>query len=315
MSEQEIAWSATETQFMEPFAVSATALAECKLRFRDKDDFETTESRVVEGEDFWEDFAPEVLIHLDHEEFSTSTGLELDDAMISIAVRDRGLNKFQRIQGWHAPLIPKKPVDLLPAWVSFSHSDRLDLCVLATPISTVDRGDGVAQHHANVVARKVFKIRSLTKKSEFPLRWVSPEVFVGLGVSADTISLVNWLGEDLDRPPAETFEVLFNEDHREKLQLLNVGDDAAKAFRHELAASIFSEVAIHILRDGSEPREKIGTLNVIYDILLEVSGLEADQIRLRFDRLDGPSVVHAWSRSRFGVNDSLTQLEFVGGGA
>ena len=138
--------------------------------------------------------------------------------MVSVVIRDRDLNKFSRAYQCEAWALPAEPVELTSAWSEFSRSGRVDVSVVATPVETADRGPGVASHKADVVARRTFKLRTMTQSSKIPTRWVPSEEFENRGTSGDTVWLIDWLGDDLERSPAETVVVLLNENLREAFQ-------------------------------------------------------------------------------------------------
>ena len=316
MTAEDFNWNASETEPVEPFGVSRTALNECKLRLQPGESFMTTGLWSVEDPNFWDVFAPELIIKLDAEDLRDATGLEPDDATLSVVIRDRELNKFLKVEEWQVWAIPDTAVSLSLHARNFSHSERLDICVHVSPASSEERGAGVVENRSEVVARKVFQIRAITQKSKFPHRWVKPEDLRALGVADDTIWLVNWLGEDLDRPPVETLEIWLNEAHREKFKILPMGGDAARLFQHEMAAAIFTEVALAVLSsDQEEPTEPMGTLQIISEELSDASGLTLAEMRSNLESHGGASRVRAWAQSKFEVNKLFSGLKFVGGKA
>lgn len=314
MTAEDFNWNASETEPIEPFGVSQTALDECKLRLQPGEDFMTTDVWSIEDPSFWDVFAPELIIELDVEDLRDATGLELDDATLSVVIRDRELNKFLKVEEWPVLAIPDTTVILSSHARKFSHSERLDICVHVSPASSEERGAGIVENRGEVVARKVFRIRAITQKSKFPHRWMKPEDFLALGVAGDTIWLVHWLGEDLDRPPVETLEIWLNEAHREKFKILPMGGDAARLFQHEMAAAIFAEVALAVLSsDQEEPTEPTGTLQIISEELSNVSDLTLAEMRLKLQSHGGCGHVRAWAQSKFAVNELFSDLKFVGG--
>lgn len=314
MTVEDFNWNASETEPVEPFGVSQKALDECKLRLQPGGDFKTAGLWSLEDPDFWDVFAPELIIELDAEDLQDATGLKPDDANLSVVIRDRELNRFLKVEEWQLWDLPDAAVSLSSHVGKFSHSERLDICVLVSPASSEERGAGVANIRGDVVARKTFRIRAVTQKSKFPHRWMKPEDFRALGVADDTIWLVNWLGEDLDRPPVETLEIWLNEAHREKFKVLSMGDEGARLFQHDMAAAIFTEVALAVLySDQEEPTEPTGTLQIISDELSEASGLTFAEMRLKLESHGGPSLVRAWAQCKLEVNELFSGLKFVGG--
>jgi hypothetical protein len=314
----EYSWSASESEPIEPFGVSRSALDECSFRLTLDGEFETAEVRTIEDPKLWDNLAPELLIHLDVEDLRDTTGLEPDNTNLSIVIRDRELNRFLKVEQWPLTAIPTSAINLTSKMSAFSQSDRLDVCLVVTPsTSTAGQGDNsVAANRGDVVARKVFKIRTITQSSKLPHRWVKPEEFRSIGAPEDTIWLVNWLGEDLDRPPVETFEIWLNETYREKFKILPLGGNIATLFQHEMAAAIFSEVALVVLNsDQEETTEPTGTLQIVSAELTRMSGLSHAELRRKLQSHGGASLVRTWVHSTFQVGELFSDLNFVGGTA
>ena len=308
MSDAGISWGASETEPIEPFGISAHALDGCALRLRKSEKFHNAETRVVETDAFWDKFYPELKLEFDLEDLQKTTGLDADDVVVSVVIRDRNLNKFGKILEWPAWSLPAEPVELLPSWILFSHSDRVDICILATPAETRDRGVGIANHRADVVARTSFKIRMQVQATKIPHRWATPDEFVSRHVSPDTIWLINWLGEDLERPAAENVEIWFNEKFKDAFQVLDVGGEFANLFRREIAAAIFSDLALQAV-SGSKPFvEEDGMRKMIYDLLTATSRMEIEQVFSRLEQPDAASVLHAWAQSYVGLNAAILKI-------
>ncbi len=307
MSEPRVSWSANETESIEPFKTFSKGLELCALRLRTSESFNQAETRVITP-DFWTDFNPAVRVCANVDELAAATGLEDDDILVSVLIRDRELNKFSRVYQCNAYELPAEPVELADAWSNFSQSDRVDVSVVATPTETADRGSGVASHKADVVARRTFKLRTMTQSPKIPVRWVPPEDFEQQGVSGDTVWLINWLREDLEHPPVETVEILLNEDLREAFQVLDNDEEVAELIRCEMAAAIFSELATRAIGEGDKPIEETGLRKVMFEQLSNVSGLNEDEILARRDRANFLGVVHSWAQKLTGLNHSFTKL-------
>ena len=308
MNETKISWNANESESIEPFKTSSKGLETCSLRLRPSESFDKADTRIITTPDFWADFQPALRIEADLDELAGATGLDPDEIMVSVVIRDRELNKFARAYQCEAWVLPAKPVELTSAWSEFSQSGRLDVSVVATPLVTAEREPGIASHKADVVARRTFKIRTMTQSSKIPTRWVSPEEFENRGTSRDTVWLINWLGEDLECPPADTVEILLNENLREAFQVLENDGQTSGLIRCEMAAAIFSELAIKAVGEGEKPVEEIGLRNVMFEQLSTASGLNDDEIIARRDRPNFLGMVHAWAQHYVGLNDSFAKL-------
>ena len=308
MSETRISWSANETESIEPFKTFSRGLELCALRLRPSESFGQADTRVITEPDFWTVFQPEVRISANMDELADATGLDPDGIMVSVVIRDRDLNKFSRAYQCEAWALPAEPVELSSAWSEFSRSGRVDVSVVATPMETADRGPGVASHKADVVARRTFKLRTMTQSSKIPTRWVPSEEFENRGTSGDTVWLIDWLGDDLERSPAETVVVLLNENLREAFQVLENDGEMANLIRYEMTAAIFSELATKAIVEGDKPIEETGLRRVMFELLSTASGLSDDQIIALKDRSHFLGMVHAWAQAYVGLNHSFAKL-------
>lgn len=308
MSEATISWSANESEAIEPFKTSSRGLESCALRLSPSEPFDRSETRVITTSEFWTDFQPALRIEADLDELANATGLDPDEIMLSVVIRDRELNRFARAYQWEARELPFKPVELTSAWSNFSRSERADVSVVASPFRTAKREPGIASHKANVVARRTFKIRNMIQSSKIPTRWVSSEEFEERGTSRDTVWLINWLGEDLERTPAETVEILLNENLREAFQMLENDGGTSDVVRYEMAAAIFSEMAIEAVKKGEKPVEETGFRRVMFDQLSAAWGLNDQEILERSERANFIGMVHAWAQHHVGLNHSFAKL-------
>lgn len=308
MSEAKISWSAYESEAIEPFSTFSKGLEACALRLHPSESFDKGDTRIITAPDFWTDFRPEVRIGANFDELAAATGLNRDGITMSVVIRDRTLNKFARVYQCDALALPQEPVDLASVWSGFSQSGRVDVSVVATPAETADHGPGVASHKADVVARRTFKIRTMTQSSKIPTRWVSPEEFEQRGIAGDTVWLINWLGEDLERSPAETVELLLNENLRESFQVLENDGEIANLIRYEMAAAIFSELAVRATEQDGNPVEETGLRKVMFDLLSTSSGLNNEEILSRREHPDFLGMVHAWAQHYVGLNKSFARL-------
>ena len=308
MSETKISWSTNESESIEPFKTSSKGLESCTLRLSSSESFDKWDTRVITTPDFWANFQPALRVKADLNELTSATGLDSDGIMVSVVIRDRDLNRFTNAYQWEARALPVKPVELTSAWSEFSQSGRVDVSVVATPLETAKREPGIASHKAHVVARRTFKIRTMTQSSKVPTRWVSPEEFERRGTSRHTVWLVNWLGEDLERLPVDTVEILLNENLREAFQILENDGETSDLIRYEMAAAIFSELTITAVDKGEKPVEETGLRRVMFEQLSTASGLRDEEILAQRERPNFIGMVHAWAQHHVGLNHSFAKL-------
>lgn len=307
MADSRINWKAGETESIEPFAISRTALDGTAIRFRPADQFQSIDNHYVEGPEFWDEFMPELRIELDIDSLVGDTGISGDDVLVSVILRDRVLNRFRRIAEWPLALLPNDPISLSDSWIEYSHSDRIDICVVASPVETADRGSGIARNQSDILCRQVFKIRGTAQSTKIPHRWATPEEFEARGVSADTIWMVDWVGEDLERPIADNVVIWINERHKDKFMMLE-DQEFGDLFRREMAAGIFLEFAVRTLADRQMPQEQDGMRQVILDLLCRISKLETEELFVRMEQPDYQGFLHAWTQSYVGLNDAFLKL-------
>lgn len=303
-----ISWAAKETNYIEPFKTCNKGLDLCSFRSRLSEKFDYSNSQTISSPDWWSDFQPALKIEVDTDELE-DTSLELDEIMLSVIVRDRILNQFALVFQCNFQALPNHPIELLSEWSKFSHSESIDLSVVATPAETRDRGPGIASNKGDVVAHKTFKLRAENQQSlRTPTRWVSPKEFEQRGVSRDTVWLVNWIGEDLERPPAENVEILLNEELREAFQILEDEGEISNLFRQEMLAAIISEFAIRAIGNDESPVEETGFRQVMLNFLSIAANLSVEEILMRREAPNFLGSVHAWAQHYVGLNQSFTQL-------
>ncbi len=308
MSRAKISWSANETEFINPFRMSSGGLKSCALRLGPSESFDYSDTRVITTLDFWTNFQPALRIEADLDELASATGLDSNEIIVSVVIRDRDLNRFARVYQCEAQALPDEPVELTAAWSDFSQSERVDISVVVTPMETARRGSGIAFHKADVVARRTFKIRAMAQSSKIPARWVSPEKFEELGMSRGTVWTINWLGEDLERTPADTVEILLNENLREAFQILENDGEISDLILYEMAAAIFSELAIRAIDKGEKPIEETGLRRVMFEWLSASSRLSDEEILALMERPNFIGIIHAWAQHHVGLNHSFAKL-------
>ena len=120
--------------------------------------------------------------------------------------------------------------------------------------------------------------------------------------------LIDWLGEDLERSPAEIVEVLLNENLQEAFQVLKNDEEAANLIRYEMTAAIFSELATRAIVEGGKPIEETGLRKIMFELLSSASTLNDDEILALKDRSNVLGMVHAWAQAYVGLNRSFAKL-------
>ena len=305
-------WNATESEHVEPYGTSFEALSRSGLRLTAKAKFQTSDLRVLEDEEKWVAARPEVQIVVDSDLLEHETGVQRSELGVDLIARDRELNKFGLLRQWALEDLPSEPTLLDDDLVEFSRSVFLDVVIHVSPLVDRDRGAGVARSRVEVVARKAFKLRFLKQRNKFPKTWKSPDDFEREGLPRDALFWIEWLGEDLNRHPKDTFLVWLNEHHREQLLSFRLGGSSGRVLSLSLSAMVLAEIASAVLASKQEPSEPVGTIQVVSNALGAVSRLDLAGMRLRFEHHHGSSLVRVWCQESVGLNQVMQSLSFVG---
>ena len=134
------------------------------------------------------------------------------------------------------------------------------------------------------------------------------------GLHGDTIFYVEWLAEDLDRPPVETLLIWLNEGTRDQLVSLEHGGASGRLIITELAGMILAEICAPVLTSEQEPDDPTGTIGIVAAALADVTGLTLGEMRTRIRNYDGFSWLRAWCQRAAGVTDQMRTLVFLDGG-
>ncbi len=307
-----VTWNATETEVVEPYRVARNALDGVGLRLMPADDFDCREVWYPDSEEDWCSAEPELSITVEPGEVTEVTGVPEKDVAVAVTIRDRDLNRFVLIHRWPLDAVPDEPIALREHLTGLSNGISTDICVFLVTIDEADRGPDIAGQWGEILSRKTFRIRRKTNLSTFPKVWKKPDEFEEQGLHADTIFWVEWLVEDLNRPPREAFLVWLNERYKEQLQSFEVGPASGHLLATELAASVLAEISAAVMTSDQDPDEPTGTIKIVADTLEETSGMSLMEMRKYMERHDGFSRIRAWAQQRTGVTDALRVLSFAG---
>lgn len=307
-----LSWNATETENIEPFADAGAALEGTMLRLSPDDDFDATELRVFESDVKWDLAQPELHISVDAKLAVDKAKIVEDELAVGIVIRDRELNRFALARQWVLDEVPDQPVPLANLMSEFSRSMSIDFFVYLFTGVTKDRGVRIAGRRGEVVARKGFKVRLMSRRSKFPRVWKHPDDFVEIGLPRDTLFCIEWLVEDLNTPPRDAFVVWLNEYHKEQIKSFELGGASGHLLSSSLSAAIFADIAAPVLFSEQEPDDPVGLIQIIADVLGNVSGHTLEEMRLRAGRHTGFSYIRAWTQDKLGVGDRMQSLTFLG---
>ena len=301
-------WNAKEREVIEPFHLARDAFGGTKLRWSEKEDFEIGEVRFIESGTAWSVADPALLVVVDRDSVVRETGVSEEDLAVALSIRDRQLNLFTLAGQWTIGSLPDRPVLLRDSLRQFSCGSRMELCLTLFVSRTTDRGFRVARERGQVLARKSFVARPMPELPRFPKVWKSPADFEGKGLHQDTIFYVEWLAEDLDRPPAEALSIWLNERHRDQMLSFERGGASGRLLVTELAGMILAEICAAVLASDQEPDDPAGTIEIVAGVLQDVTGMTGmtlDEMRMRMRSHDGFSWVRAWCQQAVGVADLM----------
>lgn len=306
-------WNAKEREVIEPYQLARNAFDGTKLRWSEQEGFDVDEVRFIESRTAWVAADPALLVVLDRDSVVRETGVPAEDLAVALSIRDRQLNLFRLADRWKICSLPEGPVRLRDPLRLFSCGSHIELCLSVFVSRTSDRGFRVASERGHVLARKRFVVRSMPELPRFPKVWKDPAEFKGKGLHEDTIFYVEWLAEDLDRPPIEALSIWLNERHRDQMLSFEHGGASGRLLVTELAGMILSEICAAVLASDQEPDDPAGTIEIVAGVLGDVAGITLDEMRMRMRGHDGFSWVRAWCQQAVGVTDIIRTLDFLDG--
>lgn len=307
-----VTWNATETEVVEPYRVAHDALDGVGLRLAPAEDFDCRDVWYLDSEEDWRNTEPELSITVEPGEVTEVTGVPEKDVAVAVTLRDRDLNRFVLIGRWALDAVPDEPIALREHLTGLSNGVRTDICLFLVTTGQAARGPDISSQWGEILSRKTFRIRRKPNISTFPKVWKKPDEFEEQGLHRDTIFWVEWLVEDLNRPPREAFLVWLNERYKEQLQSFEFGSGSGRLLAAELAASVFAEISAAVLTSDQEPDEPTGTIQIVVDTLEGTSGMSLMEMRQYVERHDGFSRMRAWAQQKTGVTDALRVLSFAG---
>jgi hypothetical protein len=306
-------WNAKEREVIEPFQLARDAFGGAKLRWSEQEDFDSGEVRLIESRTAWEVADPAMLVVVDRDTAVRETGVPAEDLGVALSIRDRQLNLFRLVDQWKLCSVPDVPVPLRDPLRLFSCGSHMELCLSLFVSRTSNRGFRVAKERGQILARKSFVVRPLPELPRFPKIWKAPVDFERKGLHEDTIFYVEWLAEDLDRPPAEALTIWLNEQYRDQILSFEHGGSSGRLIVTELAGMILAEVCAAVLASEQVPDDPDGTIEVVGRVLQDVTGSTLDEMRMRMVSHDGFSWLRAWCQQAVGVTELMRTLDFFGG--
>ena len=277
---------------------SDRSLANVKLRLEMRESPSTEQVRHIEKMHDWIRFTPELFIDIDEMSLTNDTGLDKNDIIISVIVRDRGLNKFEKVHEWTMHDLPDGAWPLEKSLHDFSWSTRLDVAVVATPYGSVIRDNLPPIPKGTVLATKVFKIRVPSHGLDLPFKFVEPEKMARLtGLDRNTVCYLHWKGEDLRRTPAELIEVWLNKDLEDKFRVLSAKHPSAAAehIGRNIAAHVYGDILAYVLSSDEESSEPTSLVFIVKDMIKRELDMELGDLRQLYQRgPDGRSRLVPW---------------------
>jgi hypothetical protein len=258
-------WAFSESRPIAPFRMSSDALSKVGFRSRQDVDFNAAEPfhMVLEPTEIRSpDFAPEIELAIDRRAFADESGIEEEDAVVSVLMSDPGMLRAAQVAQWPLKSAPKKfalPRSLLE---KASGVRGLLFRVCASPRKPLKPSGGRATTPGQVVAAKDFAIEVPADASGFPIDTYPSDFFVQHRYPADTVWVIHWKTiAEFDRPIEDCLSVWFNSDHASRLMRLGSSDKLGNVLWTELAIEICLEIALVVFAsDPSEPANQNGLL-------------------------------------------------------
>ena len=310
----EVNWKAAERCVTMAIPSSDRSLANVKLRLEMSESPSAEQVRHIENLYDWGRFTPELFIDINEVTLRNDTGLTKGQIIISVIVRDRDLNKFEKIHEWTLHDLPEGAWPLGKSLHDFSWSARLDIAVVATPYCSVTSEKPPPIPKGTLLATKVFKIRVPSHGLDLPFKFVEPEKMARLsGLNRTTVCYVHWKGEDLRRTPAELIEVWLNKDLEDKFRALSAKHPSAAAehIGRNIAAHVYVDVLAYVLSSDEESTEPTSLIYIVKDMIKRELDMELGDIRQLYQRgPDGRSrlVPWCWKLTRADQTFSILKL-------
>lgn len=311
---QQINWKASETCVTAPWPFSDRGFAGVKFRLDASESPAVDANRRIESVEEWDRLAPELFLDVDRAALADDTGLPADAIIVSVIVRDRDLNKFQKVSSWPLNDLPRDTWSLTGVLDGFSRSARLDVSVVASPVASVDRPESTRIPKGAAVAVKTFRIRVPDRGLDLPVVLVEPDAMEGAGLDRNTACYVHWKGEDMQRAPADLIEVWLNKDYEDKFRALS--SDSANAgavhIAQNIAAHVYASVLACVLGAdadaGAEPGSLVGVVGDVIERRLQMT-LD-DARRVYREGPAGAAKLLPWCWKLTGADKAFATLQF-----
>ena len=161
-----------------PFPTSDRSLSGVRFRLTPSADPSPDTVRYVDDGTLDAEFHPELFLDVNVDQLASDTQLPIEDLVVSVIVRDRVLNWFQKIEAWPVDELPEDGWSIGPSLNRVSADSRIDIAVVATP-----RSPSAGIPDGTVLARKVFVLRSQVQILDDLVRKVDPEAMEQEGAS------------------------------------------------------------------------------------------------------------------------------------
>ena len=309
-----INWKATERYVTTPVPSSQRSLANVKFRLDGNEDPTCDEVFHIGTQQDWVRFNPELFVDVDVAELVSDTGLEQDDIVVSVIIRDRDLGRFEAVKEWRLDDLPEDAWSLDDSLERFSRSLRLDVSVVATPRVSVTGADATPIPKGTLLAVKTFKIRSPSRALDFPFRIVEPEEMAKQrGLNRDTVVYVHWRGEDVNRTPSELLEVWLNKEFEDKFRVLNGrhGGSIVDHIGRNIAAQVYADVLTHVLGSDEGAEEPTSLVAIVGNLVERKLEMSIDELREIYrNGPGGRSKLTPWSWKLSDADRAFSKLKF-----
>lgn len=306
-------WQASEACVSIPYPSSNRSLAGIKLRLDTNDRPTEEEERRIECVEDWDRLVPELVLDVDNKALTDDTGLSADEVIVSVIIRDRDFNKFERVAAWSLGDLPQDTWPLLGIRNRFSRSARLDVAIVATPNVSVLSHEAAAIPQGAVVAAKTFKIRVPGRGLDLPVVLVEPSVIEEQGLDRNTVCFVRWKGEDIQRPAADLIEVWLNSELEDKFRALSSerADAEAKHIAQNIAAHVYANVLAYVLSVDDAEAEPEGLAGIVGRFIERDLGMTIDDARHAYRKgPGGQAKLMPWCWKLTGADKTFATIRF-----
>lgn len=308
----DLSWKASERLVTTVFPYSHRAFDKVALQLADDEQPSVDEVRHLEDAHDWERLFPQLFIAVDVDVLISDTKLPPSAIAVSVVVRDRVLNKFEKIRQWHLNKLPDDMWSLENTVEEFSWSPRLDIAVIATPHEAIVNVDSVPIPKGALLATKVFKIRIPSSGLDFPIKFVEPDEMTNEGLFPNTVCYVRWKGVDPQSTPQDAIEIWLNKGLEDKFRSLNDMEKGTTAdhISRTIAAQVYNEVFEHVLSSDEIPSEPTSLVSIVEELMQGRLNLTLEDARRIYRRgPDGRSRLTPWCWKLAGADHAFTHMK------